>query len=184
MRRKINMNNNVLNETNTESNMENILLNNDSGKTKVYVSHAEKYADVSSSAATFLLVGGVGLIAIILLMTGIISPPVSLTPFFYVVMTGVFALFIIIGIASLINAASLKKKIATDIETSSRIKTWLKENISAENINSLISDEISEDEKFFERTGIIKEKIALSEYADTDEAYIDALIEDFYNDIF
>lgn len=151
-------------------------------ESKAYVSSKTKYEDVSSSAATLLLVGGVGLVLMILLITGVVTFPfnISTTWLFNVVMTLMFAIFIIVGIASAVNANKLKKKILTEDNTATLINEWCTDNIDTNAIDLLIAEELSEEEKYFERCAAIKDKICAA-FQDVDMEFLDALIEDIYD---
>lgn len=152
----------------------------------MYTSSKAKYEDINSSAITFLLVGGAGFIIMLLLMTDIIKLPfnIATTVFFNTVMTGVFILFIIIGIVSAVSASKLKKKISYEIKTSADLKAWLNENVTADIIDSLIENDVADEEKYYERINIIKEYVLRSQFASVDEAFLDSLLEEFYGETF
>ena len=112
-------NNNILNEAETASendNLDNNLTNKDyngttdnkesqyvpnidvfsTDKVNSYVKLSDKYENIKSSAATMLIVGGVGLVLMALIIAKVIVLPISAETswLFYSVMGGVFIIFI------------------------------------------------------------------------------------------
>ena len=129
-------NNNILNEAETASennNLDNNLTNKDyngttdnkesqyvpnidvfsTDKVNSYVKLSDKYEDIKSSAATMLIVGGVGLVLMALIIAKVIVLPISAETswLFYSVMGGVFIIFVIAGIVSFMHASRLRLKL-------------------------------------------------------------------------
>ena len=78
----------------------------------VYVNNEEKAEENRTSAYTFLIVGGVGLIVIVLFFLGIIDIKMSLTNRYMIsgVMGVLFLLFIVMGIITMKNFRTFKRK--------------------------------------------------------------------------
>ena len=78
----------------------------------VYIDSESKANDNRSSAWTFLMVGLVGMIAMVLVVTGIF--PISLNPnakfLIYGVMFAMFGLFIVLGFVSMVNSTRFEKE--------------------------------------------------------------------------
>lgn len=89
---------------------------------KPYKSPEERYADMQSSAWTFLLVGGLGLIVMILALMGIFTFPFH--DFALYVMLLLFASFTILGISSFQNSRKLKALILSENAKIQEITDW------------------------------------------------------------
>ena len=103
---------------------------------KPYKSPEERYADMRSSAWTFLFVGGAGFIIIILALIGVYSLPFH--DFALVVMLLLFAAFLVIGIVSFKNAGKLKDIAASEHALIEEITAWYhSEGMQSEAVTSL-----------------------------------------------
>lgn len=152
----------------------------------VYVNNEEKAEENRTSAFTFLIVGGVGLIVIILFFLGVIDIGMSLTSKYMVtgVMGVLFLLFIVIGMISMKNFRTFKRKAGKENNLTIEIKKWCQENLKKEEIDSLL--EITgqmEEVKYFQRFEHMKNAIA-KQFLNLDEGYLDRLAEEVYPEIF
>ncbi|NLZ80653.1 MAG: hypothetical protein GX913_02435 [Clostridiales bacterium] len=163
-------------------------MSKDTSQDKGYVKKVDKYQDLYSSAFTFLLVGGIGIIVLFLDFFGIIR--FNLAPntkvLFYVVMATLFIGFLIIGFQTSKNAKMVKKQIGEEITATNEIINWFLENYSKEKIDSEIdiiepsSEEDSVDEvNYFNRADYINE-ILNEKLENVDETYVEQLTEEIY----
>ena len=76
---------------------------------KSYKSPEDRYSDMHSSAWTFLLVGSAGIVFMILCWLDIVQLPVY--DFVLLVMTGLFLIFLLVGVVSFRSAQNLKANI-------------------------------------------------------------------------
>lgn len=146
----------------------------------------KKAEEYRSGANTLLIVGVLGIVALILLNMGII--PISLTGFSKVLVTGVmgvmFFLFVILGISSRRSYQKLQKQAGTEKDTKENIRTYLKENIDKENFdNEFMEEEPSMEFLYFRRIEKMKEMI-VSQYPDLEASFTDYIIEEVYPEIF
>lgn len=151
----------------------------------VYIKKEDKYKDTLSSAYTLLLVGFGGLIALLLVITGIIDLNLA-TPGKYVTYSGIAILlfvFIIIGFASLKSSKKLAKEAESENELTKDILQWFEKNITFELIDNGITEDMQDELKYFKRIDAIKEIIQKA-YGDLHEDYIDKLTEDIYQEKF
>lgn len=149
-----------------------------------YVKLSDKYADVLSSAGTMLLVGGVGIIVLIGIISGVIPLNLGSTAWlFYSVMGLVFLAFIIAGFVSLKNAMQLKEDAAKEDALINEINTWAKDNIKIDDIDDDVDNDQSIEELFFVRFAYIK-NILMHQFEEADEPLIDELSEQIYQDLF
>lgn len=146
-----------------------------------YVKKADKYKDLKSTTSTFLVFGVLGFVYIGLNLFDVISTINGVLA--YIVMTLMFAGFIYVGISSHFTAKKVKSEISTENNTTEQIKTWLKANITESLLEELHDDTLSEEVNFFHKIEYIKGKLT-EEFTGLDDAYVDQLIEEFYNDNF
>ena len=125
---------------------------------KPYQSPEERYADMRSSAWTFLAVGGIGFVVMLLALMGILSFPFH--DFALIVMLLLFVVFLAIGFVSLKNAKKLKALASSEHELIERITDWYHtEGVQTEAITSLdasLSEELFYLQKYEAVCQIIK----------------------------
>lgn len=152
----------------------------------VYVNNEEKAEENRTSAYTFLIVGGVGLIVIVLFFLGIIDIKMSLTNRYMIsgVMGVLFLLFIVMGIISMKNFRTFKRKAYKENNLTVEIKKWCMENFSKEEIDEILafSDE-REEVQYFQRYDHMKNAIK-NQFMNLNEGYLDRLVEEIYPEIF
>lgn len=150
---------------------------------KGYVKKIDKYQDLYSSAFTFFLVGGIGIVVLLLDLFGIIS--FNLAPntkfLFYGVMTALFISFLIIAFHTSKTAKKVKRQIGEEITTTNEIINWFLGNYSAEIIDSFIgiSEITSEELYYFKRSEEI-ERLLYKKLENPEAAFIDQLVEEIY----
>lgn len=153
----------------------------------LYSNSDEKYKDNLSSAYTFLIIGVVGLIALVLYDLGLI--PVFKTTsaskiLFNVVAAALFIGFIIAGIMSLRYSRKLKLAIDVDSAMLDKAVSYLEANLSKEAIeNSYDSSDIPDEMKYYRRTDAIRQCIS-SEFADVSEELMNEICDKYYNSLF
>lgn len=170
----------------------------DGYKLGIYRNSAERAEDNKSSAWTLLSVGIVGIIALILVMSGVI--PVhfyGITKFMiYGVMLALFILFIVMGLVSLRNSKIFAKKAESENSLSDSIREWCMANLKADEIDAALfktdedNDEMSKDtaylsaeEKYFKRNEEIKRLIS-EKFINLDEGFLEDFADHIYEDIF
>jgi hypothetical protein len=143
---------------------------------KPYKSPEERYADMRSSAWTFLFVGGAGFIIIILALIGVYSLPFH--DFALVVMLLLFAAFLVIGIVSFKNAGKLKDIAASEHALIEEITAWYhSEGMQSEAVTSLdasLSEELFYLQKYDTVCRILQEH-----FPDIREDLLNKLASDF-----
>lgn len=143
---------------------------------KPYQSPEERYADMRSSAWTFLAVGGIGFVVMLLALMGILSFPFH--DFALIVMLLLFVAFLVIGFVSLKNAKKLKALASSEHELIERITDWYhSEGVQTEAITSLdtsLSEELFYLQKYEAVCQIIKEQ-----FPDLGDDLLNKLTSDF-----
>lgn len=153
----------------------------------VYENSKEKYQDNLSSAITFLVCGIAGLVVVVLNDVGILkffSLKGASGILTNVVLTALFAAFIVISIISFKAAKKARLRISEESETNTEIQDWLSENLTAEVIDSSYDgSELADEMKYFNRSSYIKKAIS-EKYPDLKEEIIDAISDEYIEKIF
>lgn len=152
----------------------------------VYHNSEEQSKEFRSSATVLLGVGSVGFIACILILFDVID--LNLTASSKYMSTGVmgalFVLFIVMGILSLRSSKKLETKAASENMLTEELTAWCMSNLTKENIDAELTDaETSEEELYFKRTAVMKERIT-TQFVNLEESYLDNFIEERYPVIF
>lgn len=154
----------------------------------VYQKSSEKAEDFKSSAYVLLVVGILGLAALIGMLAGVL--PIRLVGMNRYLIGGVmgamFVLFIVMGALSLRSSKILLGKAAQEDELTKEIRNWCGRNLTAEVIDQKLfeeGDELLEEEKYFRRVLLMKESIS-HQFMNLDESYLEQLIDEYYQEIF
>lgn len=157
------------------------------GTVKVYHDNKSKADDFRSSAYTLLIVGILGIVAIVLIEVGVIpfrmvAPGKYIT---YGVMGALFLLFIVMGFSSFSSAKKYASEAKKEDDLTSQIRSWVAENITKEYIvqKSGVPAGMPEEMKYFRYFAILKSAIA-EEFGMLDASYLESLSEELYSEIF
>lgn len=157
------------------------------GTVKVYHDNKSKADDFKSSAYTLLIVGILGIVAIVLIELGVIpfrmvAPGKYIT---YGVMGALFLLFIVMGISSFGSAKKYANEAKKEDDLTSQIRSWVLENVTKEYIvqKSGVPAGMPEEMKYFRYFAILKSAIA-EEFGVLDASYLESLSEELYAEIF
>lgn len=154
---------------------------------KVYQDKKAKAEDLKSSAYTLLLVGILGVVALILLEAGVFPFRLAGSGRYitYLVMGALFVIFIVIGIFSLKSSKQYEKEAVTEDKLTVKIKTWVKENITAESMKEQVffDADTPEEMKYFKYFDALKSAV-IAEFGSLNASYLEALCEELYAEIF
>ena len=157
---------------------------------KIYVDEQKRYEDTKATGQCFTGVGAIGLIAIVLLDTGVIKLAAldSVNKLMVSIVMGlVFLIFFIIGIKSFMELKDISKKISTGIIPS---EEEIMEYVTVTHRDELMTlassgekgDACSGD-LYYKRaeliTSVITEKYSLLE-----ESFLDHMVEEIYSKIY
>lgn len=159
---------------------------NENRKPKVYRSSAERAEEFKSSAWTLMIVGFAGLVAMLLIMTGIIPLHFAANVKYlsYGVMTVLFVVFIVIGIRSFGSAKKYAEAAEKEAALTEEIHSWFMESCPrGEDIMPDEEAESTEAELYFKRIEKIRQKIT-SKYTELDESYLNKIADDFFHEIY
>lgn len=143
----------------------------------VYVKKRDKYNDLKFSGISFIIFGIIGAGLLIANMLEIIN---IFNKFSSFIMTLVFVIFIGIGIASLIRAKKLKSIVSEEERMTNDVLDWMEEHITDEYIASLINDDLSEEDNYFQVHGTLCDKLS-KQFPLLNKNYIEQLMDDRYN---
>jgi len=153
-----------------------------------YIDNESKANDNRSSAWTFLMVGLVGMIAMVLVVTGIF--PISLNPnakfLIYGVMFAMFGLFIVLGFVSMVNSTRFEKEAKSEKNLYSAMLEYCKSSNLADIIGANIESEetdLAEEELYFKRCELLKESLS-DKFMNLDEAFLDNFVDKVYSELF
>ena len=152
-----------------------------------YVPKRTKYEDNKSSALTFLLIGGVGLVLVILHVAGVINFNLStfsklLTN---VVMGALFIIFLIVGIISAKNCSRYKKEAAAEEAFTEQVRSSFHELYTAEGIDNAccLDDQMTSYDVWNLRYHYIQNQLT-DKYPELAEDYLEYITDKLYNELY
>ncbi|MDE5699425.1 MAG: hypothetical protein K2I96_18785 [Lachnospiraceae bacterium] len=154
---------------------------------KVYQDKKAKAEDYKSSAYTLLLVGIIGIAALVLMIAGVLPFRFSGSGKYitYGVMGVMFAGFIAAGIYSFQSSKTYAREAADEEDLTERIKAWAKEHITSDAIRQRVwvEDGTPEEVKYFQYFEAIKVSVT-QEFGSLNVSYLEAICEELYAELF
>lgn len=147
----------------------------------VYVKKEEKYKDFSSTAWTFLVVGIAGLIFTILNILGYFS--IFGNPVSYTAASILFLGCLFVSGSSFRSAKAAKGQIAEENRFTNEVKEWMENNIQEASLLAVQDEAVSDEINFLNKMTYIK-KAVTDQFGSMDEAFLDEITEEFYNNHF
>ncbi|MGN0385729.1 MAG: hypothetical protein ACI4EX_07585 [Lachnospiraceae bacterium] len=153
-----------------------------------YQDNGTKAAENKSSAMVLLFVGIAGMIVIIAGITGILPIRLSGTSKYmtYGTMSALFLIFIIMGLISMKSYKVFAKKAESENSLKESMSKWAKENITKEVVDAeALEDcaEISEEEKYFRRTEVLKSRIS-KQFMNLDDLFLERFVDEIYSKMY
>ncbi len=162
----------------------------DGYKSGIYRNSAERAEDNKSSAWTLLSVGLLGIVMLILIMTGVIPLYFyGITKYLiFGVMFAMFVLFIVMGAVSLRNSRIFAKKAESESTLSDTMKEWCTANLRAEELDTSIFGEekgqsMSPELKYFKRNAELR-RLLSDKFMNLDEGFLEDFVDHIYEEIF
>ncbi len=149
--------------------------------TKTFTKASERSSDYSSSGSLFIGFG-----ALLLIFAGVNKAGIMTlfsATFSLVVIAGMGLLFFVYGIYSIRKGKSLEGEAATETENENKIKEYMKENITKEELDALNDDDTTPELLYLKQSDYVKEKI-LKAFPETNEDYADILTDEFMNEMY
>lgn len=150
----------------------------------MYIEKDAKLEDNKTTASTFLLVGGIGLIVIILYAADIIKLPLSdyMRMMVIIVMSILFLIFISIGLIHLSKTKKMTEEAERENRLTEEITSWF---MSAYNTSE---DRESEEDVSLEQLYFIRyeqmKALLHTKYENLPEDYEEHLLETLYDDLY
>ncbi len=147
-----------------------------------YRKNSEKAEDNRSSAWTLLGVGGIGMLAVIFCILGVIPLQIGNPYMFYGVMSAIFILFLVMGFVSMKNARVFAKKAESENSLRKTLEKWCREQLKAEDIDAELTKEndfetIPDEILYFKRYEKLKARLN-HQFLNLDQAFLDNLIDE------
>ncbi len=151
-----------------------------------YIRNNDRASDYKSTGVLLTVFGGIGILFVLLTVTGIIPEFLGNPYLSYGVLFAVFTLFLVMGIISIRSAGIFEKKAKSDHTLEKRILDFIHNEINSSEID--IQAQVSESDEpeilFFKRTDCLK-KIISNKFVNIDPDFLDNLIdEELYDKIF
>ncbi len=148
-------------------------------RTTVYYNNTERAEENRSSAWMLLIVGAVGLAAMVLGMLGVLPLRLGNPYMFYGVMCTVFFLFIIMGVVSMKNAKLFAKKAESENTLRDAMTKWYQDNLQADIIDEEleITEDVTDEVIYFKRVQILKDKFNC-QFMNLDQDFLEHYIDD------
>ena len=154
-----------------------------------FVKASDKAENYRSSAFALLIVGVLGLIAMILIMTGVI--PIYIAPNIRVLslltMTFLFGVFVVMGCKALVDAKNYEKLSEEEEQTTSDLHSWFLEQYTKEMLDEEAgvsdSDGMTEEMKYYMRTEVIR-KVVDERFDGLAASFLEKNVEDLYTELY
>lgn len=151
-----------------------------------YMNSGAKAEENRSSAWVLLVVGVLGMLIMILGITGVLPFHVGNPYMFYGVMSAVFILFIVMGVVSMRNAKIFEKRAESENSLVDTLLKWSEENLTAEKIDTQIENvaETPEEALYYKRFEVIRNQMN-HQFMNLDQQMLENLIDTkIYEQIF
>ncbi len=152
---------------------------------KRYKKPAERAAEYKAGFQTMLLVGGVGIIALVLIDVGLIPIyfPKESSILINVVMGGMFLAFIGLGINSYKTYKKLLLQTDEDDKTEKDITEWFEKSVTVEMLTSGENKKDSEEMLYFNRYKKLK-KMINNQFPGLEASFVEYVTDKLYNETF
>lgn len=156
-----------------------------------YMNSAQMAEDNRSSAWMLLIVGGLGIVAVVLGILDILPLRIGNPYLFYGVLSAVFALFIVMGFVSMKSAKVFEKNAENEKTLKKSLLEWCEANLKAEQIDSLVKkadpyvtdiSEMAEEVLYLKRYEVIREMIN-HQFMNLDQEFVGQLIDETIYDM-
>ena len=156
-----------------------------SAPARAYISKKAKAEDMKSTAYTFTLIGALGIVCLILFVTGVL--PVQTAEYMKImiciVMGTMFLVFLVVGIRSFSQLKSMTSAADSEEDLLTEVLAWFKDNYKASDIDENIDNTQQEEMLYFARYEKMRQLLS-AQYSDMEDALADHVIETLYAEIF
>ncbi|MBQ7535204.1 MAG: hypothetical protein IJT43_06245, partial [Stomatobaculum sp.] len=148
----------------------------------VYVTRAERYEDLKSSASAFWIVGGALVILALAGWAGVLPVNIILKLMF----TALAGVSLFIAWKTTQDAKTVKGQIHEENEVTEQLINWFLENYTPEQVDEIVRREhgdVQDEVLALKRIALIQD-IYVTQYDLADQGYVDALAEEVYDRLF
>lgn len=151
----------------------------DDKKSKVYEKRSQRYQNTKDSAVALLVVGGAGAFVLVLSYFKIL--PFAISTLSFAAATVLCTFFLVFGVLSFLKSRRLKTEAEEEEAFTTALCGWLKQHVDASIVEA--EKDSSEADIYFLRCQRAKE-LLLEEFPNTDEDYIDMILDENYDTLF
>lgn len=156
-------------------------------RSRVYVTKAQQYDDLKSSASAFLLVGGILLVFSVLCWANIIKLPLAGTSriISQTVITVLGLASLVVALRSTQAAKAVSGQIGEEEHVTRQLVEWFTASYTGDQLDQQIlaeSGELAPEELSLKRFDLIQD-ILITNHDITDQAYVDSIAEDIYGKV-
>lgn len=151
-----------------------------------YMNSGAKAEENRSSAWVLLVVGVLGMLVMVLGITGVLPLNIGNAYMFYGVMSAVFILFIVMGVVSMRNAKIFEKKAESENSLVDTLVKWSGENLTAEKVDAQIENaaDTPAEALYYKRFEVIRSQMN-HQFMNLDQQMLENLIDTkIYEQIF
>lgn len=154
------------------------------GSAHAYISKRARAEDLKSTAYTFTLVGGIGIVLLILFLAGVLPIQVAdyMKVLMGVVMGAMLLIFFFIGIRSFRQLKSMYQAAEEEEKLFEEVTGWFHASYFPTDIDGDLSGE-DVAQCYFKRYTVMRRLIA-DKYPDLEEDFCDHIIETLYSELF
>lgn len=146
-----------------------------------YVKKEEAYKDMKFTGLSFIIVGVIGLVYLLLCRIHVI--PIEYHIIVFCILIAMFAAFLISGISSVIKSGKMKREIPEEEVMTEEINKWLGENVTEEIVSGWKDESVSEAENDINVMNTIRYAL-IRQYPEQDTAFLDMLAEEYFRENF
>lgn len=153
--------------------------NQESGQGLLYQDNSQRASENRSAAWALLILGTVGLVILVLGVTGVIPTKLANSYLFCGVMGAIFILFLVAGVISMRNAKIFAGKAESENSLKSTLLEWCGEKLRAEEIDREIGadDSDSAEELYFKRFEYIRARLN-HQFVNLNQGFLEKFIDD------
>lgn len=161
----------------------------ETGSAGEYQDSSQRAEDNKSSGLMLLAFGTLGIVVLILCITGVIPLRLNATSSYmiYGIMSALFILFLVMGVISMRSFKVFAKKAESENSLKSTMEKWCRENLDGEAMDRELFEhnekDLTEEAKYFKRIELLKKRIR-SKFLNLDSSFLERFADDIYEKIF
>ena len=158
---------------------------NEAPPSNVYQNYEDKAEEHKSSAVSFLIIGAIGLVVVVLSWFDMLPFSVggSGNWFTHGILFAFFVIFVLIGVVSAKSVGKYKELASKEATVQSALEKYLTETFTYEVISEIVAD--TEEEAYFKRMAYMRDKVA-ADFPETAQngSFVESLLDEHYDKIF